>query len=79
MYNKFDQRVIEVEESDFEVNFILSTERRVIREKLNAFVCLFVSDQKNIFYKLVKISILTPNGGLIVDKLDHPGSKNHFL
>jgi hypothetical protein len=34
-----------------------STERRVIRKKLNAFACLFVSGQKNKKVKRTKIEI----------------------
>ena len=50
-HRKFDQRVVESEQSDSEVHFVLSTEEGSIRKNLELLLCLFVLDRKNILYK----------------------------
>jgi hypothetical protein len=61
---------------------IPSTEGRVLRKKLNAFVCLWsskVKGQKNISHRNIEISIFTLKEGSTVDEGVLPGSKEHRL
>lgn len=65
--NRFVKSSIWVEESNVGIHLIVAIEENGTG-KVNEFICLFVSSEKNIYFlQFMKISILAPNADLIVN------------